>query len=246
VLTAIPEVANAKRRRGARRASAHVINHPASSFSESIRGLHLELLSEAERHKVVVVTSALPGEGKTVTAASLARFAANSGRRVIIVDADLRAPAVAHTMGLRRPAGGIVEALEGKLTLDRCIAADPSSDAFVLPCRRRANNPMELLSSEAMDRLIANLRNVYDLVIVDTAPMLPVHDTWSLPRFSDKVLFVARWGTTPRAAIGAALRSLKEMNAPVAGIALTRMSRQFRDTRHGHQNYFANTKYYSS
>ncbi|MEQ1863673.1 MAG: polysaccharide biosynthesis tyrosine autokinase [Micropepsaceae bacterium] len=221
VLATVPEVGGQEANGGV---AELVARDPSSSFAEAIRGLHLGLSLASADHapKVVLVTSSVPGEGKTVIAISLARLAARHGRRVIIVDADFRRPKVAPTMGLSSPMGGIVDVLEGRLPLNQCVMRDGCSEADVLAGTDRPINPSDLLTTDSIGRLMITLRGQYDLVIVDSAPLLPVHDTLTLSQLSDVALFVAQSGKTPREAVIAALRSLKSMKVAVAGIALTR------------------------
>jgi polysaccharide biosynthesis transport protein len=230
VLATVPEV-------GAGQNPADiVVSDPSSSFAESIRGLYLNLsLGNAEKTpKVLLVTSAEPGEGKTVAAVSLARLAARSGRRVILVDADFRRPAVARTMKLPSAAGGVVDVLEGRLPLERCVASDPRSQAFVLGGAAKSRNPSDLLTSDTLAALVATLRDKYDLIIVDSAPLLPVYDTLLLSELSDAALFVTHSGKTSRDAVVAALRSLQSTKTTVAGVALTRAKA---DPRYEYRDY---------
>lgn len=213
-----------------------VVDEPSSSFAESIRGLYLGLsLENAEdAPKVVLVTSAVPGEGKTVIAVNLARLAARNGRRVVIVDADFRRPAVARAMQVASPAGGIVDVLEGRSPLEQSVVSDGRSRAFVLSGAVKAGDPSDLITSDALRNLIATLRGKYDLVVIDSAPLLPVHDTLLLSQFSDAALFVTQSGKTSRDAVVAALRLLKSTKTFVAGVALTRTKI---DPRYEYQNY---------
>jgi len=213
-----------------------VVYEPSSSFAESIRGLYLGLsLGSAEKTpKTLLVTSAVPGEGKTVIAVSLARLAARNGRRVIIVDADFRRPSVARTMNVASPVGGIVDVLDGRLPLERCVVADGRSQLFVLPGAAKPCNPSDLMTSDALRNLIATLRGKFDLVVIDSAPLLPVHDTLLLSELSDVALFVTHSGKTSRDAVSAALRSLKSTKTTVAGVALTRTKN---DPRYEYHDY---------
>jgi capsular exopolysaccharide synthesis family protein len=233
VLTTIPEISAQS---GRHCVAESVVSDPSSSFSEAIRGLYLGLsLSNADgAPKVLLVTSSVPGEGKTVVAVSLARLAARNGRRVIIVDADFRRPAVARTMGVESSAGGIVDVLDGRLPLEQCVVQDVKSHSLVLPGSGGSVDPSDLLTSDALERLIAALRSKYDLIIIDSAPLLPVNDTLALAPLSDTALFVTHSGKTPRDAVVAALRSLKSKKVSVSGIALTRTKI---DPRYGYHDY---------
>ena len=233
VLTTIPEVGTQSARH---HVAESVVSDPSSSFSEAIRGLYLGLsLSSVERApKVLLVTSSVPGEGKTVVAVSLARLAARNGRRVIIVDADFRRPAVASTMGVESSVGGIVDVLDGRLPLEQCVVQDAKSQTLVLTGSGRSVDPSDLLTSDALERLIATLRSRYDLVIIDSAPVLPVNDTFALAPLCDTALFVTHSGKTPRDAVVTALRGLKSKKVSVSGIALTRTKI---DPRYGYHDY---------
>jgi succinoglycan biosynthesis transport protein ExoP len=233
VLATVPELADQSTTHGV---ADMVVYEPSSSFAESIRGLYLGLsLSNAERApKVLLVTSAVPGEGKTVTAVSLARLAARHGRRVIIVDADFRRPSVAKTMKLATPIGGIADVLDRRLSLEQCIVADGRSQAFVLAGATTPGDPSDLMTSDALRHLITTLRGKFDLVIIDSAPLVPVHDSLLVSQFSDAALFVTHAGKTSREALTVALRSLKATKTPVLGVALTRMKA---DPRYAYHDY---------
>jgi succinoglycan biosynthesis transport protein ExoP len=249
VVATIPEVSGIDKERGGPTSAAdRIIDRPMSAFSEAIRGLQLALsLSNVDKPpKVIVVTSSVPGEGKTTIAVSLARLAARSGLKTVIVDADLRRPSVSGVLRIEKPSYGIVEAVTGTAPLDKCIVKDPLSDASVIACAQKPVSPSDLLSSLAMRNFIANLSKTFDLVVVDSAPILPVHDTKILSQISDAVLFVARWEKTPREGIVNALRSLADVHAPVAGIALARADMaRFQYYSYGYQDYHYYNKYYS-
>ena len=247
VLSTIPEVANLDKT-SLTAAADLIIDKPMSSFTEAVRGLQLGLmLSNVDKQpKVILVTSSVPGEGKTTLAVSLARMAARSGMKTIIVDGDLRRPNVAKAFGGEELQQGLIEVLTDKLPLDMCLGKDPRSEVVVLPCLQTPANPADALASQAMQQLVTNLRKVFDLVIIDSAPMLPVNDTKILSRLADTVLFVVRWEKTPRDAAFNALRSLADVHAPVAGVALARADNErFRYYSYGYQNYYSYSKYYN-
>ncbi len=246
VLATVPEVKGTEKS-GASAADS-IVDKPMSAFAEAIRGLQLGLtLANVDKQpRVIIVTSSVPGEGKTTLAISMARIAARSGLKTVIVDGDLRRPNVAKTIGLTAERG-LVEALTEPSSLDQCFTKDTKSDALVLACLKTPPSPADMLNSNAMQQLITNLRRAFDLVIIDSAPMLPVNDTKILSRLSDAVLFVVRWEKTPRDAVMGALRSLSDVHAPVAGIALARAdSERFRYYSYGYQNYYNYNKYYSA
>jgi capsular exopolysaccharide synthesis family protein len=200
----------------------YVVSKPLSSFAEAFRTLQAAILhaSVDEPVKVVAITSALPGEGKTLTATCLARTAALQGRRVLIVDCDLRRRAV-NRMLHTEPQVGLLEVLNGEATLQQAIAVDETTGAHILPLTDMKFTPRDVFGSSAMDRLLAEVRGRYDLIILDTAPVLPVADTRVLAPKADLVVFLARWRKTPEPAIEAALRLLSSPGTKLGGVALT-------------------------
>jgi capsular exopolysaccharide synthesis family protein len=175
----------------------------------------------------------------------LARVAAQAGQKVIVIDADLRNPTVAKTIGIKNMSGGVVGALTGQIPLNKAIIKDPHSTAHFLAAEQKAPNPSDLLNSKTMERLITSLRTHYDLVVIDSAPLLPVSDTKALLRVADTAVVAVRWEKTPRDAVLSVTRTLAEMKAPVAGIVLTRANtKRFRQYSYGHQNYAAYDRYY--
>ena len=246
VLSTIPEVPSPET--NPVNAADLIISRPMSSFAEALRGLQLGLsLSNVDKQpKVIVVTSSVPGEGKTTVAVSLARIAARGGLRAVVVDGDLRRPSVAAMMGLEDREPGLIEALTDKSALDDCFHQDSQSDALILPCLNTPASPTDILGSQAIKRIVETLRQSFDLVVIDSAPLLPVNDTKILSLLSDAVLMVVRWEKTPRDAAANALRSLLDVRAPVAGIALTRADNErFRYYSYGYQDYYSYSKYYS-
>lgn len=240
VLAALPEVSGSSRAR--RRAADRVINKPMSSFAEAVRGLQLGLVLSGKPPKVVVVTSSVPSEGKTTVAMSLARLAARSYQRVILVDADLRQPSVVKAMNIAHPKFGIAEALTGT-PVEECLFKDPLSDALVLPARR-LSNPSDVLASAKLAGLIETLSANCDLLVIDSPPLLATNDARILAQFADAVLFVVRWERTSREAALHALRSLTDAMAPVAGVVFSRADwEQFHYYNYGRE-YRELTKYY--
>jgi polysaccharide biosynthesis transport protein len=202
----------------------HVVQKPLSSFAEAVRALRASILFSRIGHqvRVITLTSALPAEGKTTTALCLARVTAQSGLKVILVDCDLRRRNVNRLLGFE-PEVGLVEVLNGAATLDKAVMLDGPSGAAILPLAKNSFTPRDVFGAQAMDDLIANLRQTYDLVILDTAPVLAVSDTRQVAAKSDAVVFLARWRRTPEKAIAAALKVLEQAGAHVAGVGLTQV-----------------------
>jgi succinoglycan biosynthesis transport protein ExoP len=201
-----------------------VVAKPLSAFTESLRNLRAAL-TPANREgtrKVIAVTSALPNEGKSTTCICLAR-AASFNQKVVLVDCDLRQrKATAGTAGTQGPVTkGIVEVLNGQASLDDVLVADPRSKAFILPVAEGSMPSVDLLASPEMERLLNTLRSRFDLVILDTTPLLGISDSRVVASVADAVVLLARWNRTPRKAIKLALQLLSGDSANIAGVALT-------------------------
>ncbi len=199
-----------------------VVAKPMSGYAEAMRTTRtaLTLADLDHRVKVVAITSALPNEGKSVTAVSLARVMAMSGDRVIIVDCDLRQNALRNLPGTK-PTAGLVEVLTGHAALESVIIADSVPGLDILPLTQVAYTPRDLFGSDSMASLLRILRERYDQVILDGPPLLAVADARTLATQADSVLMVARWSKTPRQAIRAALSRLESDGSNVAGVVLS-------------------------
>lgn len=225
----------------------YVVAKPLSSFAESFRALRTSIGHSklGQPVKVVAITSSLPGEGKTTTSVALARVAATQGSRVIVVDCDLRRRSVNRLLG-EEPKMGLLEVLSGEIPLEKALVVDKQSGAHVLPLAHHAYTPKDVFGTAAMDRLIAGLRANYDLVILDTAPVLPVADTRVLAPKADVLVFLARWRRTPQHAIEAGLRLFHGTGTHVAGVCLTQMDMK-QQAKYGYGDpgyYYAEYKKY--
>lgn len=202
----------------------YVVEKPLSSFSEAFRNLRASIRYArlGEPVQVVAITSSLPGEGKTTTSVSLARAVALQGQRTIVVDCDLRRHTINTVLGVT-PSVGLLEVLAGQATLEQVIKVDPKTGAAYLPLAAERFTPKDVFGTDAMDKLLTELRRRYDFIILDTAPLLPVADTRVLAPKADAVVFLARWRKTPQKAIESALDLLRGTGAHLAGVALTQI-----------------------
>lgn len=200
----------------------YLVQKPLSAFSESLRSLRsaLQLSNVDNPPKVILFTSALPSEGKTTTSVSFARAAAASGLKVVLVDCDLRHPSVHKTFGLATPTAGLVELLAERLDPEAVMIEDEKTSLRILPIATGTANPPDLMASSQMQLLIERLRGEYDLVVLDSAPVLPVSDSRVLSRIADETVFVVRWSDTPKDAAQAAIRELRLYQSNIAGAIL--------------------------
>jgi capsular exopolysaccharide synthesis family protein len=199
-----------------------ILSKPLSAFAEAFRNLRTSILfSKVDSPvRVILVTSALPGEGKTTTTFCLGRSMALAGAKVVVVDCDLRRRNINELLQIE-PEVGLVEVLQGTASLEEALLYDEPSGAWFLPLAKSAHTPKDLFGSAAMDRLIENLRAQFELILLDTAPVIPVSDTRILAPKADVVVFLVQWRKVPRKAIEGAISLLKSVGADIAGVALT-------------------------
>ena len=199
---------------------------PHSIRAEAFRRLrtNLQFLDVADRLESIVVTSSLPGEGKSTTAINLAITLADAGSRVALVDADLRRPSVAEYMGIEGRAG-LTTVLIGKAGLDDVIQPWGDGKLHVLTSGQVPPNPSEMIGSHAMAWLLGELVKRYDVVVIDTPPLLPVTDAAILARLTGGALVVAAANRVHRADLADAIGSLEAVGARVLGIVMNRLAR---------------------
>ena len=198
-----------------------ILKRPLSAFGEALRTLRAGVFfaSPDRKVKVVAVTSALPDEGKTTTAVGLARISALAGSKTVIVDCDLRHRSATHCLGLDVEKG-LTEVLFRTASLNEVIQRDTGSGCDIVPLAQAEFTPRDLFSSEAMKSLIEALRVRYDVVILDTAPVMPISDTRVLSSIADAVILVGRWGRTPASVVRGAAERLRAHGAKIAGVVL--------------------------
>jgi len=200
----------------------YAVTNPGSAYSEAVRSLYTNvLLSDmVDRPKVLLLASSLPREGKTSLAISMARLSALGGHKTIVVDCDLRRPTVQREMKLE-PGPGLSECLVEGVSVDEVIQKDPLSNAHVLRAGALLQRSPEQFDTRLMQMILRHLKRTYDLVILDSAPVLAVSDTLFLAPLADKTIFLARWAETKRAAAIMALERVVEARADVAGVVLS-------------------------
>ncbi len=200
----------------------YILENPTSAFGESIRSMHTNLLLSdlVKRPKVVLFTSALPNEGKTSMAVSLGRLQAQVGQKVVVVDCDVRRPSVHKALDME-PGPGLVQCLLGEAGVEDVIQQDPDSGVFVLQAGGTPPNPPDLFDSIPMQKLLTTLARKFDLVILDSAPLLAVSDTLFLARLADKTVLIVRWVRTRRETAKLALNKLFDAKSDIAGVLLS-------------------------
>lgn len=190
--------------------------------AEAFRGLrtNLRYTDIDKAHRVIVVTSAVAGEGKSTVVANLAIAMGASGMRVMVIDADLRRPTLASLFGMERSVG-LTRVLAGSLRLHQAVQSYAGGQVEVLASGPVPPNPSELLASNQMRRLLDELRRDYDAVLIDSPPVLPVTDAVALAPATDGVVLVTRHGSTSAPQVESALAAVRAVSVEPLGFVLT-------------------------
>jgi capsular exopolysaccharide synthesis family protein len=220
---------------------------PLSQFAESVRSIKLaiDLNPMKTSTKIVGITSALPNEGKSTIAASLAQLIAHAGKRVIIVDCDLRNPSLSANLA-PNASEGIIDVLSGARSLEETVWKDPKTNLVVLPAAKRAPlfHTSEILSAEQTRKLFDKLRASYDYVIVDLPPLAPIVDVRATTPLVDCFILVIEWGRTKIDVVQHALHTAPNVYESMIGTVLnkTDMSAMKRYDNY-HNDYYNNEHY---
>lgn len=197
---------------------------PRSPAAEAYRTLrtNLQYTSLDRPLKTILVTSAVPGEGKTTIASNLAVAFAQSGKSVILVGADMRKPSVHQLFGLPNRVG-LSTVLTGHVRFEDALQKSRVAGLHVLSSGPIPPNPAELLGSQRMQEVLEALREKADIVIFDAPPVIAVADAIVMSRYLDGVLFVVSLKSTPREAVQAAKDQLEQVGANILGAVVNRM-----------------------
>ncbi|MCB1356540.1 MAG: polysaccharide biosynthesis tyrosine autokinase, partial [Maritimibacter sp.] len=224
--TGLAVVGQVPRIPGASRAEVldHLVANPTSAAAEAVRNLRTSLmLSNVDRPpRVILSTSAIPGEGKTTLALALAQNYAHLGRRVLLIEGDMRRQvfreyfALARTKGLRAVLGA-------EKSFEAVVQHAPGLGADVLTGGHSAANAADLFTSERFATLIEGLRQRYDVVVIDMPPVLLVPDARIVARHADAVLFAVRWDHTSRAQVTEAIRQFTLAGTAITGLVLSQI-----------------------
>lgn len=214
-----------------------VKNFPKSSFAEAFRNMRIriEYMAQKESHISVLVTSAEPGDGKTFIAGNIASVYQLTGKKVVLVDFDLRRPAVGKLLNIQSKKG-ISNFLIGQVSIDDIIITHPEYEFDVIPAGTLPPNPSELIKTRKSKELIEYLQTKYDYVVVDCSPIGLVSDAYILSRYVNTSLFVVRRAKTNKAFFKSVVNQMK--NDGLDHIALI-----FNDVK-GREGYYGTSRYY--
>lgn len=201
-----------------------VLQRPQSLLAEAFRSLRtsIQFATPNQQHRVIAIASSVPGEGKTTTAICLARTAAAAGIRTLLIDCDPRRRATSRQFGGKVKAG-LNEVLAGAAPIDQVLVQDTASGAWLLPQRIDAAE-LTLTEGGRFAALLAQLRDRFDLILLDTAPVLAIDEARVVASLADGVVFLLRWRKTAAKAAEIALNRLADVDAHVLGVALTQVN----------------------
>ena len=201
-----------------------MITEPTSALSESLRLTRAAIASSHPDRlaKTVMVTSAVPGEGKTTFALMLGRQSASTGNRTIVVEAEMRQPRFARDLH-PLPPKGLSDYLTSRATLDEIIGVDAISGMHFIAAGESDHGFGEMLGSARMSALLHSLAAQYDLVLIDTPPAAIVADALTLSGLVDATILLVKWASTPRHLVLDGFRKLRSVNAPLIGVVMTQV-----------------------
>ena len=241
VLSAIPIVAGGKDA-----AKQAYLKEPNSVFSESIRTARTGVLLSSidEDHKVLVVTSSVPGEGKTTFAMNLA-FAHAQTKRVLLIDADMRRPSIAKTLGFDKNTAGLSEYISGVAPASQVIVSLDETEAKLLPAGHIPPNPLELLLSPKFALAINRLKDLFEVIVIDTPPVQLVSDALIISQLATGVIYVIKADDTPFPLARQGIIKVRRSGASILGVALNQLDFKRADRYYGEYSGYANYGYKS-
>jgi polysaccharide biosynthesis transport protein len=237
-----------------------LLDRPRSGFTEAVAAVRTAMqasLSGGDAAKTFLITSSLPGEGKTTLAISLGRSFAESGRRTLLLDCDNRQASIVAALSnpaeragdSRQP--GITSILRDRVPWREAIRKDHRSRLYYIPAGPSANAPQDLFTSSAARQFLEAARQEFDVILIDSPPITAVPDALILSRLVDATMLVVRWGATPREIAKTSLNKLLMNGARLCGVVLMAV-----DMRRGVFSFFSladpeyyhrhNQKYYAS
>jgi len=234
----LPKVGKIKQRRDL---VARFLSAQDRPFVESVKSIRtsISLSSLDKPYKIIMVTSSLPGEGKSVTATNIA-LAMTQVERTLLIEADMRKPTLAKTLDMPIGTVGLANLIAGSVSLEEAVYK--VGDLAVIPAGLVPPNPLELLSSTKFEAILAELSAYYDRIIIDSPPVNAVSDALILSRLANAVLFVIKSDATPQPQVKAALGKLLQSNAPVKGVILNQVdvkkARKDGDAYAGYYDYY--------
>ena len=220
-------------------------NDTQSTFSEAVRTVRTSVLMSSldQAHKVVVITSSVPEEGKTTLSFNLA-CALGQVKKILLVDGDLRRPKIGKLVGRESRLPGLADLVAGQAQVSQCVFFDDRAGIHILPAGTIPPNPLELLSSKKFDDVIRKLKEAFDIVIIDSAPLQMVSDAQVLSQFASAVIYVVKADSTPYQVAQNGLKKLRRVNAPILGVVLNQLDLEKAEKYYGEYSGYRSYKGY--
>jgi capsular exopolysaccharide synthesis family protein len=239
VLTTIPKVYERKTQ-----PNRLYLDDPKSVFAETIRTARTSVLLSAidQPHKVLVVTSSVPNEGKTTFAMNLA-FAHAQTKKVLLIDADMRRPMIGKSLGIDQSSAGLSDLVSGTANAQQCVHSIEGTEAVVLPSGNVPPNPLELLLSQRFKELIAKLQSHFDIIVIDTPPVHLVSDALVVAGESTGVIYVVKADETPYQVARQGVKRLRKAEAPLIGAVLNQLDFKKADKYYGEYTGYHKSQY---
>jgi len=216
-----------------------------STFSEAVRTVRTGVLMSAldDPHKVVVITSSVPEEGKTTLSFNLA-CALGQVKKVLLVDGDLRRPKIGRLVNRDAKQPGLADLVAGHAQVSQCVFFDDRAGIHLLAAGTVPPNPLELLSSRRFGDVITKLREAFDIVVIDSAPLQLVSDAQVLSQFASSVIYVVKADATPYQVAQNGLKKLRRVNAPLLGVVLNQLDLEKAEKYYGEYSGYKSYKGY--
>lgn len=206
-----------------------------SNFSENIRTIRTSvLLSDLDKEKkIILVTSSVPEEGKSLLAVNLS-LSLGQMKKTLLIDADMRKPSVEQAFDMKKNEFGLTHFIAGTHELKECLHYQEEENLHIMPAGQVPSNPLELLSSSRFEKTARGLLQYYDYIVFDSAPAIPVSDPVVLSRIADVTLYVVKADSTPYQTARTGLKRLRSVNANVLGVVLNHVVPAKRPRRYGY------------
>lgn len=219
------------------------LSNPKSRAAEAFRTLrtNIQFSSLDKELKTIVVTSAQPSEGKSTVMVNLAITFAQSGKKIILIDCDLRKPTVHKKLQISN-SEGLTNVLTQSKTLDECIKETEVENFYVMTCGPIPPNPAELVGSNRMKNLLKDLKASFDIILIDAPPVLAVTDAQILSTLADGVIFVAAYAQSEKYAIVKAKELIDKVGSKLLGVVLNKVPDKSGRYYYG-GNYYYNYTY---
>ena len=200
------------------------LDDDTQAFEESIRTIRTSICLEdlQQPHQLIMVTSALPSEGKSTLASQLA-YSLSNVERVLLIECDLRRPSLQRAFNFHNNAG-LAQLLSGEASFEQCIKPNTVGNLDVIPAGAIPQRPLDLLTSKRFSRLIAHMRKRYDRIIIDSAPVQAVSDALLLGQFADAVLYAVKADSTPDKIAARGITRLRNSGVNVTGVVMSQVN----------------------